>query len=124
MTAIMDKPRVDKKGILVNMPADKLERMQKTMKRQRISNQTAFIINAVEAVCAQQEQTSSTEKLEKALSILSENARIDREQAARRHMEMMAWIDTLAQVVCATDEEYEKFQIAVNHEFNQRRGAE
>jgi CRISPR/Cas system-associated endonuclease Cas3-HD len=112
----------NKQAILVNVPIEKYQRMKKVMAKERQNNKTAFILNAIDAVCDGQERDTSTEKIEKALSILAENVRISEANARSRHIEVMAWIDTLAQVVCTDDGEYEKFQIAVNHELQQRKG--
>jgi hypothetical protein len=112
-----------KQGILVYMPLDKLARMKKTMKKERITNQTAFIINAVDTVCSEQEKISAAEKVENSLSILVENARIDRENAAKRHTEVMAYLDTLADAVLGGDEDDKaNFKAVVQTKIQQRRG--
>lgn len=115
--------REDKHTIVVKIPMDKYERMKGVMKKQRMSNKTAFIIDAVEAVCTEQEKISETDRTEKALSILAENARIDREQAAKRHTEMMVWIETLSEAVLGGEEEDIKdFKAVISQKLNQRRG--
>lgn len=115
--------REDKHTIVVKIPMDKYERMKGVMKKQRMNNKTAFIIDAVEAVCTEQEKASEADRIEKALSILAENARIDREQAAKRHMEMMVWIETLSEAVLGGEEDdIKNFKAIVSQKLNQRRG--
>ena len=116
--------REDKHTIVLKVPMGKYERMKEVMKKQRMNNKTAFIIDAVEAVCTEQEKVSETDRIEKALSILAENARIDREQAAKRHMEMMVWIETLSEAVLGGDEDdIRGFKSVIQQKLNQRRGA-
>ena len=118
--------REEKHTIVLKIPIDKYQRMKGVMEKQRMSNKTAFIIDAVEAVCTGQETVAETDRIEKALSILAENARIDREKATKRHMEMMVWIETLSEAILGgevyEDGEVERFKSIVHQKLNQRRG--
>lgn len=109
--------------ILIKMPTEKFERMTRTMRKERISNKTAFILNAIDTVCSEQEKVTATENLEEALSIVVENARIDRENAAKRHTEVMIWLETLAEAVLGGEEEnISKFKSVIKIKLQQRRG--
>lgn len=115
--------REDKHTIVLKIPMEKYQRMKGVMNKQKMTNKTAFIIDAVEAVCTEQEKVSETDRIEKALSILAENARIDREKATKRHMEMMVWIETLSEAVLGgEDEDIKNFKSIVHQKLNQRRG--
>ena len=114
--------RNERKKFLLNIPSDKLGRMKKAMKAERQTNTTAFILNAIESMCDGQERESNLAKLEKTLSILVENAAVDRERAARRHAETMIWLDALAQAVCTDDDEYQDFRKEVQTSITNLRG--
>ena len=115
--------REDKHTIVLKIPMEKYQRMKGVMNKQKMTNKTAFIIDAVEAVCSEQEKTSEVDRIEKALSILAENARIDREHATKRHMELMVWIETLSEAVLGGEEEDIKtFKSVISQKLNQRRG--
>lgn len=117
------KKKTLKHTIVLKIPLDRYNRMETVMKKERMSNKTAFILDAVDAACTEQEKIAETERIENALSILANNARIDREQAAKRHTELMVWLDTLADAVLSGDEDdIREFKSIVHQKLNQRRG--
>lgn len=89
----------------VHIPMDKFKRMKKVMERERLSNKTAFVINAIELACEQQERVDHIDRLEKMVNILAENARIDREEEGKRHTEVMIWLDVMTQAILGGDKE-------------------
>ena len=100
------------------------DRMEKVMSRERLKNKTAFILNAIDAACEKQDKLSDTNRLEKLVNMLAESSKIDREEAERRHNELMAWVDVLAQAVCGgEEEEYQNFKASVETVKRKRRGA-
>jgi hypothetical protein len=112
-----------KESILVNIPVEKAARMKAVMKRERQTNKTAFIVNAIDMACEGQERIETAERLEKMINILAENARIDREESAKRHNEIMAWLDIMAQAILDGDQEdFKNFQIAVEQKKREKRG--
>lgn len=107
----------------LKMAPEKFARMKKVMERERLTNKTAFIINAIDAACDKQDHISDTARLEKLVNMLAESARIDREESEKRHNELMAWVDVLAQAVCGGDQkEYNSFIQSVETVKRKRRG--
>jgi hypothetical protein len=113
----------EKESLLVHMPADAAKRMKEVMKRERLNNKTAFVVNAIEMACDERERIELGENLEKMVNVLAETARIDREESAKRHNEIMVWLDIMAQAILGGDkEDYKNFLEFVESEKRQRRG--
>jgi hypothetical protein len=113
----------DKYQLPVRIPTPTHIRMKSIMKKNRMTNQNAFVVQAIEAICDDEESASLTNRLEKMVNILAENARIDREQSAKRHIELMAWLDALAQAVTEDNTQYQEFLKVVEEEKLARKGA-
>lgn len=110
------------RNVLVRLPEGLPERMKQVMKDNRLDNKTAFICKAIERLCEKEEEESLTVRLEKIVTVLAENARIDRELASKRHKEIVAYLDVLAQAVTYSEEggteEYENFIETVKLKIN------
>ena len=108
--------------VLVRLPDGLPERMKAVMKENRLDNKTAFICEAIERFCAKEEEETITVRLEKIVTILAENAKTDRELAAKRHKEIVAYLDVLAQAVTYSEEsgeeEYQNFIETVRRKIN------
>jgi hypothetical protein len=114
---------MEKQSIHLKVPQPTFERMTKTMKRERLTNKTGFILNAIDAICEENGKETSTEKIEKAVAILAENVRISEENARVRHLEMMVWLDTLADAVLGGDKaDIANFHSIVQRKIQQRKG--
>lgn len=85
------------------------ERMKKVMKRERITNKTAFISEAIRAFLDGKDEREALNDLHQIVAASIVKAEKEREEAAHRQTEMLAYLDVMAQDACGTEEKFNKF---------------
>lgn len=90
------------------------ERMNKVMKRERITNKTAFISEAIRAFLDGKDENGAINDLHQMMAASIVKAEKEREVAAQQRAEILAYLDVMAQDSCGTKEHFEKFLARVD----------